>query len=49
MDSSENMEEHPEGFVWSCCEGDGGAEGCVEDTHEPGESRKRKRKRARLA
>lgn len=35
MDSSENMEEHPEGFVWSCCEGDGRAEGCVESTHEP--------------
>jgi len=42
MDSSANRREYPENFVWNCCDGDGTTEGCIEDVHKPGGSRKKR-------
>ena len=43
MDSSINRREYPENFMWSCCEGDGYSDGCVQGNHHPAVPRKRKR------
>lgn len=32
-DTAENREQWPEGFMWSCCEEDGEAEGCKTGRH----------------
>jgi hypothetical protein len=44
MDTPENRRDFPEGFTWTCCDGDGTAPGCVVGEHKPIEvSKKRKR------
>jgi hypothetical protein len=34
--------EYPEGFVWSCCEQNGDADGCESGVHEPDMSKRAK-------
>ncbi|KAI0602638.1 hypothetical protein F4775DRAFT_534852, partial [Biscogniauxia sp. FL1348] len=34
MDTQENREEYPEGFVWDCCEKRGTSRGCKRGPHE---------------
>ncbi|KXN84879.1 hypothetical protein AN958_12009 [Leucoagaricus sp. SymC.cos] len=43
MDTEQNRNDFPEGFIWSCCEGHGDAPGCVQDRHQPAVPRKRPR------
>ncbi|KAF2264845.1 hypothetical protein CC78DRAFT_494649 [Lojkania enalia] len=40
MDSKENREIHPEGFIWSCCEEEGTARGCMVGRHRPVDPKK---------
>ncbi|KAF8207041.1 hypothetical protein K438DRAFT_1576887 [Mycena galopus ATCC 62051] len=42
MDSEINREEYPENFSWSCCNGDGLAEGCVAGHHTLAVHKKRR-------
>lgn len=44
MDTTLNRRQYPENFMWSCCDADGTAPGCVVGEHKPVEvSKKRKR------
>lgn len=33
MDTEENQEEHPEGFIWDCCDKGGTEPGCTKGHH----------------
>jgi len=46
MDTKANRRDFPENFTWNCCQNNGRADGCEEDRHQPGGSKK---KRARYA
>ena len=35
MDTEDNQEEYPEGFVWSCCNKTGEKRGCRQSVHRP--------------
>ncbi|TFK35575.1 hypothetical protein BDQ12DRAFT_687994 [Crucibulum laeve] len=43
MDTPENQREYPDNFIWTCCDEDGSAGGCVHGEHKPAVSRKRRR------
>ncbi|KAJ7039694.1 hypothetical protein C8F04DRAFT_949746 [Mycena alexandri] len=42
MDSAHDRDEYPENFSWSCCNGDGMAEGCVNGQHSVAVHKKRR-------
>ncbi|KAJ7183250.1 hypothetical protein C8R46DRAFT_885022 [Mycena filopes] len=42
MDSAHSREEYPENFSWTCCNGDGTAEGCVDGKHRIGTHKKQR-------
>ncbi|KAJ7650824.1 hypothetical protein FB45DRAFT_780079 [Roridomyces roridus] len=41
-DTKHNRQEYPENFLWSCCDADGMAEGCVNGKHKATASKKRR-------
>lgn len=43
MDSKQNRDEYPENFLWSCCEADGMAEGCITGKHRATAASKKRR------
>ncbi|KAJ6546346.1 hypothetical protein B0H10DRAFT_1852383 [Mycena sp. CBHHK59/15] len=43
IDSAYARREHPERFMWSCCAGDGVAEGCVRGVHVVADAHKKQR------
>jgi hypothetical protein len=42
IDSEESRKEHPEGFIWDCCDEEGDEEGCEVGEHVPNLGKKLK-------